>query len=282
MTSPAEVRESCKVVDAELDLVMSSDPIRRANWSPSSQVAEHLRNCERCRNLYQFLIAPVSGPRSFPQLESDVQERLKQSLRPVAPQASPGVLAAQFLMAFFLFAAPLIGIMGSAGYLEMNVTQLAGIGTVLIAGAALLSMSLAWQMSPGSLQNVPPRVAVTTLVAGFLFGAALLFPWKRPEAFFSRGLTCLGAGLLMAAPAAILFGLLLRRGHTFASGVLGATVGAISGLMGASVLQMHCSHQDAAHLLVWHGGLVVISIALGGLLVRMVAWRSSEAARHER
>lgn len=279
MRTPTEVSEDCKVVDAELDLVLSSQAPPRANWKLSPSVAEHMRTCERCGNLYRFLITRVAESPTSQTLESAVQKTLKQSLTPVRPQATPRVLAAQFLMVFFLFAAPLIGMMGTAGFHEMNATQMAGIGTVLIAGAALLSMSLAWQMSPGSLQRVPPRVVVLSLLAGFLFGTALLFPWQRPEAFLSRGLTCLKAGLLMAAPSAVLFWLLLRRGHTFSSGILGATLGAICGLLAASVLQLHCSHQDAAHLLVWHGGLVVISIALGALLMRTMTWRSFDPRR---
>ena len=164
---------------------------------------------------------------------------------------------------FLLFSAPMIGMMGTAGLHEMNVIQMIGIVTVLACGAALLSLSLAWQMSPGSLQRVPPRIAVIVLTAGFLAAAMLLFPWHEQQAFLLRGWECLKAGLLMAAPSSLLFWLLVRRGHTLASGMLGATLGAIAGLLGASVLQFTCNRQDAVHLLVWHGGVVIISLVLG-------------------
>jgi hypothetical protein len=45
--------------------------------------------------------------------------------------------------------------------------------------------------------------------------------------------------------------------------MLGATLGAIAGFLGAFVLQFHCNIQDAGHLLVWHGGILIISIGLG-------------------
>lgn len=72
----------------------------------------------------------------------------------------------------------------------------------------------------------------------------------------------------MAIPAAILFWLLLRRGRALGVGTAGATFGAIAGLLGASVLQLTCNHQDAGHLLVWHGGVVIVSIGLGMLAAK--------------
>ena len=223
----------------------------------------HLGKCERCRRLYQWMLESAVPRESVPAMASAIQAKLKQSLTPVKPQASPRVLAAQFLLVFLLFSAPMIGMMGTAGLHEMNVIQMIGIVTVLVCGAALLSLSLAWQMSPGSLHRVPPRIAVVVLASGFLAAIAILFPWQEPQAFLSRGGECLKAGLLMAAPSSLLFWLLVRRGHTLASGMLGATLGAIAGLLGASVLQFTCNRQDAVHLLVWHGGVVIISLALG-------------------
>ena len=70
----------------------------------------------------------------------------------------------------------------------------------------------------------------------------------------------------MAAPSSLLFWILVRRGHTLASGMLGATLGAIAGLVGASVLQFTCNRQDAVHLLVWHGGVVIVSLLLGAVV----------------
>ena len=102
---------------------------------------------------------------------------------------------------------------GVAGLHEMRLVQLIGIGSVLVFGAAHLSLSLAWQMMPGSLHRVAARVAVVTLAAGFLVGIAIFFSWRALEAFLLRGWSCLKAGILLAISAASLFGLLVRRGH---------------------------------------------------------------------
>ena len=82
-------------------------------------------------------------------------------------------------------------------------------------------------------------------------GAGLWFwpsPWTRTDGEWSVH--------LMAAPSTLLFWF------------LGASLGAIGGLLGASVLQFTCNRQDAVHLLVWHGGVVIVSLLLGVL----VAW----------
>ncbi|MDZ4801214.1 MAG: NrsF family protein [Bryobacteraceae bacterium] len=255
--------DECRQIDMELDGALSQNASARLTWKMSEKALSHLTRCERCRLLYHWLLDGVVPTQPTPALAEAVRTRMKQSLAPVTPQSSPRVLAAQFLLVFLLFSAPMVGIMGTAGLHEMNLTQLFGIVTVLVCGAALLSFSLAWQMSPGSLHRVPPRIAVIALAAGFLAATAVLFPWQEPRSFLERGWSCLKAGLLMAAASALLFWVLVRRGHTLASGMMGASLGAIAGLVGASVLQFTCNRQDAMHLLVWHGGVVIVSLILG-------------------
>ena len=161
--------------------------------------------------------------------------------------------------------------MGVDGLRQMDLLQRIGISGVLVLGGVLLSLSLAWQMTPGSLQPIPTKVAIPVLAAGFLMGTALLFPWHAPEAFLARGWHCFKAGIAMAVPSAILFGLLAHRGVPLAIGRLGGTLGAIAGLFGATVLQFTCSRQEAGHLLVWHGGVLVASILMGLLIAQVVS-----------
>lgn len=257
------IRKECQQMDRELDaLFPARDAGRPAGGLPESALA-HLRHCERCGRLYQWLLEDAGTSAVSPAAVASARARLKQTLRPVTPQAPPRVLAAQFLLVFLLFSAPMIGMMGTTGLQVMNAVQLLGVLTVLVCGAALLSFSLAWQMSPGSLHRVPPRTAVVVLIAGFLAAMGVLFPWREPQAFLEHGWSCLKGGAMMAMPSGVLFWLMARRGHTLASGVLGATLGAMAGLLGASVLQFECDRGDAAHLVAWHGGVVVFSMLLG-------------------
>ena len=51
--------------------------------------------------------------------------------------------------------------------------------------------------------------------------------------------------------------------------MLGASLGAVSGLLGLTVLQFSCDNQHAGHLILWHGAVVVISVASGYLFGRL-------------
>lgn len=274
--------EDCRRIDVELDRVLSQPASARrspgAGIAPSESALAHLRECERCRQLYQWLLAESLPPEPAPGAIDSIQARLKQSLAPVKPQASPRMLAARFLLLFLTLSALVIGMMGTGGLHAMNWTQLVGISAVLVCGAALLSFSLAWQMSPGSLYRESPGVAVLAAAGGFLAATSVLFPWREQQAFVELGRPCLVEGLLVAAPASFLFWILARRGYVRAGGSLGATLGAIAGLIGASVFQFVCKRQDAAHLTVWHGGIVICSLLLGIFITRSVnTWIRSRA-----
>ena len=82
----------------------------------------------------------------------------------------------------------------------------------------------------------------------------------------------------MAIPGGVLFWLLARRGVPLSAGAFGGTLGAIAGLLGLTVLQFHCLYQNAAHLLVWHGGVLVLSIT-AGVLVALAIERNGRGQR---
>ena len=63
--------------------------------------------------------------------------------------------------------------------------------------------------------------------------------------------------------------LLVVRGAPLSCGVLGASLGAISGLLAVTVLQFSCSDQHAGHILLWHGAVLLISVCAGYLLGRL-------------
>jgi hypothetical protein len=117
-------------------------------------------------------------------------------------------------------------------------------------------------------------LAWACLGVGFLTGAALLFPWRGGEAFASQGWPCLLAGSAVAIPGGVLFRLLTRRGVPLSAGAFGGTLGAIAGLLGVTVLQFRCIYQNATHLLVWHGGVLILSIAVGVLVAVAIERRA--------
>jgi len=85
-------------------------------------------------------------------------------------------------------------------------------------------------------------------------------------AFIPGGLACMKNGFLFSIPAAFLLWLILRRGAVLLPKLIGAAAGGLAGLSGLSVLEVNCPNLNVFHILVWHGGLVVIG-SLGGALV---------------
>jgi hypothetical protein len=212
------------------------------------------------------LLELAPAPELSPELHRKISEALTASLQPVKPMPSAGLLAAQFASIFLVFAAALIAMMGVTGFRTLQAWQALGIVAILAVGVSLFSLALAWQIRPGSWQKIPSRLSWAYFGVGFLTGAALLFPWRGAEAFVSRGWPCLLAGSAVAIPGGVLFWLLTRRGVPLSAGAFGGTLGAIAGLLGLTVLQFRCIYQDAAHLLVWHGGVLVLSITAGVLV----------------
>jgi hypothetical protein len=210
-----------------------------------------------------------------PDLHRKISGALTESLRPVKPLPSAGVLAGQFVTVFLLVSAALVGLMGVAGFRTLDAWQALGIVTILAVGVALLSLVLAWQIRPGSRERISAKVSWAYFAVGFLTGAALLFPWRGTDAFVSRGLPCLLTGSGVAIAGAILFWLLARRGLPLSACAFGGTLGAIAGLLGITVLQFRCLYQNATHLLIWHGGILLLSIT-AGVLVALTLERSRD------
>ncbi len=213
-----------------------------------------------------------------PDLHRKISGALTASLQPVKPMPAARVLTGQFASIFLVFAAALIAMMGVTGFRALHAWQALGIVAVLAVGVSLFSLTLAWQIRPGSLQKIPAKLSWAYFGVGFLTGAALLFPWRGAEAFVSRGWPCLLTGSAVAIPGGVLFWLLTRRGVPLSAGAFGGTLGAIAGLLGLTVLQFHCLYQNAAHLLVWHGGILVLSITTG-LLVALAIERNGRGHR---
>jgi predicted anti-sigma-YlaC factor YlaD len=262
---PAALKIDCKSVDAELDRQFG-----RPGQPVSPLARQHLDECERCTKLYRYLTQPARDYAVSPELQRRILENAKRSLQPVSPLRSTAVRAAQLLIVFVLLAAAVTSMRKILGIEAMSPGQLAGSSAVLALGVVLLSRSLAWQMIPGSMQRIPAWTAVAILGAALLVGTVVLFPWQTPEAFVERGWRCLRTGLTLSVPTAVLFWQLVRRGAFLNFTTLGASLGAIAGLLSVTVLQFTCNMQEIAHLLVWHGGVLVIATIAGALIGRSV------------
>ena len=228
------------------------------------------------RTLYSYLAEDFPADTVSRDVEHQIVQTIQGSLKPVSQLRSTAAVAAQLMIVFILISAAVVSRMKVVGFEVMSWPQLIGITTILSSGVVLLALSLAWQMRPGSLRRIPEWASVGILAAGLVVGIVLLFPWKTPDAFVVRGWRCLRTGLMLAVPVSLVFGFLVRRGAPLSLRLLGGTLGAIAGLVAVTVLQYTCDLQDIGHLLVWHGGVLVLSTlagaVIGDCLSRFRAW----------
>ncbi len=266
---------ACKQVDGELDSVFGA-PV----GSLSEPARRHLAECERCRELYEWLLRAPARLDPSPEVCSRIRQALAASLAPVTPLPPARVTAARLAALFVFFLVGMLAVMGAGGVDRMTQLQILAMSGVLAGGVALLSLSLAWQMRPGSRHRVAVEAGVCLLSLAVLLAMALLFPWRWPEAFFRQGWMCglMGAGAA-AAPGAILFWLMIRRGSPLSLTRFGATLGAMAGLLAVAVLQFECRQQEAWHLLAWHGGVLVASVAAGAAAGRLAELRRARRNR---
>lgn len=266
---PGQLKNGCHLVDAEFDGQFGAP-----GFSLSGSARAHLEECARCRKLYDYLCS--SEPRVFVPPEwaskewtSRVEKALRSTLKPVKPAGSPGRIAAALFLLFVAAAFAVSSLMDKAGLRLMSGAELAGIAAVSAGGAALVSFSLAWLVIPGSLRRVSPNAVLALLGGGFVVATAALFPWMSgPAGFVQHGLDCFRMGVLMAVPAAGVFWMVLRRGVALEPAAVGAMSGALAGLLAVTILQAQCEMQEATHLLVWHGGVLAVSIAAGWAIGR--------------
>jgi hypothetical protein len=131
----------------------------------------------------------------------------------------------------------------------------------LLASAAGAATVAEW--IPGSRQRLNAG-GLLALVCAVLLGVfALLFHDYHTEHFLAAGLGCLFAGLLHAAPAALLAWWVLRQGFALNPVSAGLAAGVLGGLAGVTLLELHCPNFEAPHVLLWHTLVVPVSAAAG-------------------
>ena len=126
------------------------------------------------------------------------------------------------------------------------------------------------QMVPGSKHAFSPATLPFAIWAALMFMIAATFRSRQESHFIAGGLICMKNGLTYAIPGAFLLWLTLRRGANLFPKLIGAAAGGLAGLIGLSVLEVNCPNLNVFHILLWHGGVVLIN-SLGGALVGAAA-----------
>lgn len=252
-------------MDAELDW-------RLAGTGGVSEAARlHLASCARCAALYGWISERHSGLSVNPDVVHRIAAQIESSLTPVNPIASPAAFAVRIAAISGLLTCALVALMGAGGISAMSRLQLAGIGALLISGTILFSVTLGKQTTPGSVRRLPTWLTTLVFAGAAVGGIALLFPWRSEDASPFLSWQCAVRELAIAAPTAVLFWALLRRAVVLSPSAMGASVGAVAGLLAVSVLQFSCPHQEALHLLLWHWSVLLITTGAGALAARFAA-----------
>jgi hypothetical protein len=212
--------------------------------------------------------ASETVPRTEPELLEQIAGSMQSSLRPVRPLPPTWMLAAGMTLICGAVATAAAARIGFYGVEKLAVWERALIFSTLGILAWTWGVEFSSRLIPGSRQPLSAG-ALLSISSTVLLGVfALVFRDYRTEHFISAGVACLLSGLLLAIPAALLSCWLLRRGFAINTVAAGFAGGALAGLCGATMLELHCANFQALHVLVWHTGVVPVSAVVGALVGR--------------
>jgi hypothetical protein len=193
----------------------------------------------------------------------------------VRPLPPTWTLALSFLAVFAAVSLAGAWALGMYGLRALSGPQRVSIFSVVTCIAGFAAVAAAREMRPAAGR----RIAGATLLAGaaaVLAVFALLFRDYGMRQFIHQGVPCLVAGLTFAVPAALLVSLLVHRGFVLNLVAAGMAAGTLAGLAGLGTLELHCPNVNAAHVMVWHVAVVVISGIAGLLIGWMFAQRRKQ------
>jgi hypothetical protein len=215
------------------------------------------------RVLVEKLSAQSAGCELRPELTQAIAERIGRNLSAVRPLRPFGYYAAGFALIFLAPIVAALGMLSTNGIARMSPAAIVIAFGALAACGALLAVSLAADMSPGS-RRPAPSVALT---GGILFSLASIFcvllPYRTETSFWVPSGKCVQLGVVFAVPTALLAWALLGRGAALSPAISGAAAGLLGGLAGLAVLEIHCPDHNLPHVLVAHWGTALVCTAIG-------------------
>jgi hypothetical protein len=194
-----------------------------------------------------------------------IESAILGDLRPVHPLAPAWVFALAFTLLFAALAAVSGWALGLHGIRALSPPQRALIFPALIVAAVLGAIACARAMRPAAGTRLG---LLTLLLSAIVLPILFLFVFHNysTQAFVAEGIPCLVAGLCVAIPTGLGIALITRLGFVLDWGATGLAAGALSGLTGLGMLELHCPNPKAIHVLVWHVAVVVVSAVLGFMM----------------
>jgi hypothetical protein len=234
------------------------------------QAQDHGGSCNRCQELVLSLDSSVPLDLPSPATLRQIADGMATNLRPVRPVAPARSFLGAFVAIFVSIVALGVYRLGAFAIAVMTPLQTAAILSTLAIGTGMLASSLVHQMVPGSRHGISPRLLPVGITISLIVAVAVLFQFQYERGFWGNAWACIRAGTPIGVLAAVPFWLVLRRGAILSPGMTGAATGLLAGLVGASVLEIHCPNLDAWHILVSHLGVAILC-ALAGLFAGLTA-----------
>ena len=254
----------------DVDRALSGDP------RLPLKAQEHVKSCTRCQQLVSALNMPGALDTPSAATLRSIAEGIGANLRPVHPVAPARYFFAAFVGIFVSVAAYGVYHLGAFAIAAMPPLQTAAILSALAVSTGLLAYSLVQQMVPGSLHRISPGMLPVSITILLAIAITILFQFQHERDFWGNTWTCIRAGTPFGVLSAVPIWLLLRRGVLLSPSVAGAATGLFAGLVGSTVLEIHCPNLNAWHILVSHLGVAILCTMAGlmsGLTIEMVGKR---------
>lgn len=214
--------------------------------------------------------AAEASPSAEPKLVNRISGVIASDMHAIRPMASSKLLLPALIVVCGLVGITGASVLGPFGLHKMSGIQASIILSVLASIIALAAYVSLAESIPGSRRILSPAMLVTVCCAALIAVFVLLFRDYTVEHFVAQGIPCLRAGLLHAVPAALGVWWILRRGFAVNAMASAFARGALAGLAGMLMLEIHCSNFEALHVIVWHTLVIPISAALAcGTLFRL-------------
>jgi hypothetical protein len=235
----------------------------------TNQAQDHVRSCNRCHDLVSATNITVAVDTPSQETLQQIARGMATNLVPVRPMAPARYFFGALVGMFVAIAALGAYRMGAFGIRVMTPLQNTAIFSVLAVSTGLLAYSLVQQMVPGTRHRISPRLLPAAITISLMIAITFLFQFQHERNFWGNAWACIRAGTPFGVLAAVPLWLVLRRGAILSPAVTGASTGLFAGLVGTSVLEIHCPNLHASHILVSHLGVAMLC-ALAGLVIGWV------------
>jgi hypothetical protein len=206
--------------------------------------------------------AAKASPSMEPELVNRISRSIASDMNAIRPMASPMLLLSALVVVCGLVAITGASVLGPYGLHKMSAIQASIILSVLASTIVLAAYVSLAESIPGSRRILSPAMLVTVCSAALIAVFVLLFRDYTVERFVAQGIPCLRAGLLNAIPAALGVWWILRRGFRVNPMASAFARGALAGLAGMLMLEIHCANFETLHVIVWHTLVIPVSAAL--------------------